>query len=97
MSKLSAEQIAELKKKHGKVYLLTIGDKEIYYKEPGFSEVDAYYGKLDNQHISDSWRELHEVLCIGGDEPETVQEFTQVAAKLKDLIGGEAVATLKKL
>lgn len=97
MSKLSTEQIADLKKQHGAIVLIVVGAKECYFKEPSFTDVDAYYASIDNDHITDSWKMLVELLHVGGDFPVSVSEFAQVHAKLKELLSGEAVATLKKL
>lgn len=89
-----AKQIAAWKEKHplGVIFVKKAG-RIAYFKQPGFKEIDAYYGSASKSKdsISDGWKTLAGLLYIGGDKEltESPLYLGTVAKRLQDAMAGE--------
>lgn len=96
MTKVSKEQIAEWKKKHGDIFLLTVDGHEAYLKKPSRQEVGfaTVAGKTNPIKFNET---LLKGCFLGGDEAIMKDDdlFLSVSAQLAELIGTKEAELVK--
>jgi len=94
---LTAEQIAELKAKHGSIFMIEVDEFTAYVKTPGRNELSYASAISKSDPIKFNSAILEKCWLAGDDNIQTDDRlFMGVAAKLDQIIE-TAEATIKKL